>query len=152
MFLDLVVPLLLLIVHDVLEYDIADKCLYWQDFYGGIDHMVLLKNRKGTSQEPIEHLLQAFKNLSEELGPSTIIQLTAGWDPWRCPQFSLFPYCYYKHLAIHMSMFCVQQLTLFSNPVFPLCLLSFLCALTLSFCEILYLLPGWTIDLEYFLY
>lgn len=47
---------------------------------GGIDHFVLFKVKKGTSQESIDAMLQSFRDFAASLDPSIMFQLTAGED------------------------------------------------------------------------
>jgi hypothetical protein len=50
----------------------------WQDFQQGIEHVVFIKVREGTSQAGVSRMLEAFNNLPDQLESSILVQLTAG--------------------------------------------------------------------------
>jgi hypothetical protein len=48
------------------------------DFQQGIEHVVFIKVREGTSQAGVSRMLEAFNNLPDQLESSILVQLTAG--------------------------------------------------------------------------
>jgi hypothetical protein len=70
-----------LVILDV-EDKVADdlEAIFGREFAqrGGIDHFVLFKVKKGTSQESIDAMLQSFRDFAASLDPSIMFQLTAG--------------------------------------------------------------------------
>lgn len=52
--------------------------LVWQRFQQGIEHVVLIKVREGAILDGTEGMIEAFNALPQQIGPSVIVQLTAG--------------------------------------------------------------------------